>query len=78
MMQLYPANAAEALEFDKIRELLLQNCRSDSARERVRDLRFHTRLEYVQRELLQTEEYRQILSGTDYFPCDFTRNLQKD
>lgn len=77
-MQLYPAHAAEALEFDKVCELLKQKCRSDGARERVDSLRFHTRLEYVERDLLQTEEYRQLLGGSDYFPNDFTRNIQKE
>ncbi len=77
-MQLYPARAVEALEFDKITALLRLKCRTDSARERVDALNFHTRLEYVQRALLQTEEYRQLLNGSDYFPNDFTRNLQRE
>jgi len=78
MMQLYPAHAAEALEFDKVRDLLKQKCRTDGARERVEALRFHTKLDYVERALQQTEEFRQTLSGKDYFPNDFTRNLQKE
>jgi len=78
MMQLYPAHAAEALEFGKISELLKQKCRTDSAKERVATLRFHTRPEYVERALLQTEEYRQLLSGSDYFPNDFTKNMQRE
>lgn len=78
MMQLYPAHAAEALEFDKICQLLKQKCRTDSAKERVSGLRFHTRLDYVERSLHQTEEYRQVLSGADYFPNDFTRNIERE
>ncbi|RYG53965.1 MAG: DNA mismatch repair protein MutS, partial [Chitinophagaceae bacterium] len=78
MMQIYPAHAAEALEFNKIRELLKGKCRTDSARERSEALRFHTRLEYVRRELMQTEEFRQTLSGNDYFPNDFTVNLSRE
>jgi DNA mismatch repair protein MutS2 len=78
MMQLYPAHAAEALEFNKVCELLKQKCRTDSAKERVSSLRFHTRLDYVERALLQTEEYRQLLSGADYFPNDFTRNIERE
>jgi len=78
MMQLYPAHAAEALEFNKVRALLKQKCRTDAAKERAEQLRFHTRLEYVERSLLQTDEFRLILSGKDYFPNDFTRNLQRE
>ena len=77
-MQLYPAHAAEALEFHKVCELLKQKCRTDSARERVASMRFHTRLEYVEKTLIQTEEYRQLLSGSDHFPNDFTRNVQRE
>lgn len=78
MMQLYPAHAAELLEFSKVSALLQQKCRTDAARERVAQLRFHTKMEYVQNALLQTEEFRQALSGRDYFPNDFTRNLLKE
>lgn len=78
MMQLYPAHAAEALEFGKVSELLRQKCRTDSAKERAVNIRFHIRLDYIERALVQTEEYRQLLSGSDYFPNDFTRNLQRE
>ena len=78
MMQIYPAHAAEALEFNKITQLLKQKCRTDAAKERVDELRFHTRMDYVQRALMQTDEFRSILSGKDYFPNDFTKNLQRE
>jgi DNA mismatch repair protein MutS2 len=78
MIQLYPAHAAEALEFNKILKLLGQKCRTDTALERVQDMRFHTRLDYIERELLQTSEYKTILSGPDQIPNDFTRNVQKE
>ena len=78
MMQIYPAHAAEALEFNKIKDLLKQKCRTDSAKERVEALRFHTKLDFVQRALQQTEEFRQVLSGNEYFPNDFTRNIQRE
>lgn len=78
MMQLYPANAAESLEFTKIIDLLHLKCRTEAAHERVQQLRFHTRVEYVERAMLQTKEYKELLSAKDYFPNDFTRNLQKE
>jgi DNA mismatch repair protein MutS2 len=78
MMQLYPARAVEALEFNKISELLKHKCRTDSARERVASLRFHTRIDFIERSLKQTEEFRQVLVSSDHFPNDFTRNLQKE
>lgn len=78
MMQLYPAHAAESLEFSKIKQLLLQHCRTDAARERVESMRFMSRLEIIEKALLQTAEYKSTLGGSDYFPNDFTRNLQKE
>ena len=78
MMHLYPAHAAEALEFNKICLLLKQKCRTDAARERVENLRFHTKLEYVEQALLQTDEFKSVLKGSDYFPNDFTRNVEKE
>lgn len=78
MIQLYPAHAAEALEFDKIKHLLRQKCRTDLARERADNLRFHTRLEYVEKELSEAMEFKMLITGNDRFPNDFTDNLQKE
>lgn len=78
MMHLYPAHATEALEFNKICSLLVKKCRTDLARERAESLRFHTKLDYVQRELEQTHEYKSILSSGDHFPNDFTNNIHKE
>ncbi|MBS1687802.1 MAG: DNA mismatch repair protein MutS [Bacteroidetes bacterium] len=77
-MQLYPAHAAEALEFNKICQLLKQKCRTDAARERVEALRFHTHINYVKLALLETSEFKLILESADYFPNDYTRNVQKE
>ena len=77
-MQLYPAHAAESLEFHKVCDLLLQKCRTDAARERVVNIRFHTRMDHMARELQQTNEFKNILGGGEHFPNDFTRNMQKE
>jgi len=78
MMLLYPANAVEALEFNKVSLLLKYKCRTDAARERMEDLRFHTRLDYVEREMVQTSEFKAVLQGGDHFPNDFIQNVQKE
>ena len=77
-MQLYPAHAAEALEFHKVCDLLLQKCRTDAARERVDNIRFHTRMDHMERELTQASEFKNILQAGDQFPNDFTRNMLKE
>ena len=78
MMQLYPAHAAESLEFHKVCDLLLQKSRTDAARERVDNIRFHTRMDHMERELTQASEFKNILQAGDHFPNDFTRNMQKE
>lgn len=78
MLQLYPAHAADALEFTKIRDLLFEKCRTDEARSRVASMRFMSRLELIEKALKQTAEFRLTLGGGDYFPGGFTRNLQQD
>lgn len=77
-MHLYPAHAAESLEFNKIKQMLHSKCRTDAAHEHTDNIRFHTKLEYVERELRQTHEFKSILDSSDYFPNDFTTNLQKE
>src|ERR1044072_4577856 len=78
MLQLYPAHAAEALEFSKVRALLLEKCRTDEARSRVDAMRFMSRPELIEKALKQTAEFRLTLGGGDYFPGEFTRNLQQE
>ncbi|MCW3123371.1 MAG: mismatch repair protein MutS [Flavipsychrobacter sp.] len=78
MMQLYPAHAAEALEFNKVCDLLLHKCRTDAARERVVNIRFHTRMDHMEKELQQTNEFKSIQGGGDHFPNEFTRNMSKE
>ena len=78
MLQLYPAHAADALEFSKIRGLLLEKCRTDEARTRVESMRFMSRVELIEKALKQTAEFKLTLGGGDYFPGEFTRNLQQE
>jgi len=77
-MLLYPANAIEALEFNKICALLKQKCRSDLSRRHVDELRFHTHVDYVRPELEQANEFKTILQSSDFFPNDFTDNIQRE
>ncbi len=78
MIHLYPAHAAEALEFSKVKELLHKKCRTDAAHDHTENIRFHTKLEYVERELKQVHEFKSILESSDLFPNDYTTNLQKE
>jgi len=78
MLQTYPAQALDQLEFNKIKDLLLLHCRTDMARKKAEALRFHTRIDYVQTALQQTLEYKSTLESSDRFPNDFTRNVERE
>jgi len=76
-MKLFPESAYFQLEFDKIKSLLAAYCQSDHARDRANMLRIHTRKEFIDVELRQSYEFRQLLQGHVYFPNDHILNLAK-
>ena len=77
-MRLYPESAAVQLEFDKVKALLKAHCATDYAKNKADNLRIHTRKEYIELELKQTNEYKNISLLQQYFPNDFSLNLSKD
>ena len=77
-MKCFPESAFTQLEFDKIKNLIELNCRNDYAKRKVQQLRIHTRLEYIQRELQQTYEFKILLDSGVYFPNDFSTNISKE
>jgi DNA mismatch repair protein MutS2 len=77
-MKLYPDSAALQLEFDKIQELLHERCRSEWARTKALGLRIHTRKEFIDLELRQSFEYKQLIQNAIYFPNDYVLNLSKE
>lgn len=78
MLQFYPEQALERLEFEKIRQLLLLKCRTTYAKQASLNITFHTRKEYLEEALLQVHEYKQTLGGSDYFPNDFTKDITSE
>ena len=77
-MRLYPESAAVQLEFEKVKTLLKAHCATEIAKNKADNLRIHTRKEYIELELMQTNEYKQISLLQQYFPNDFSQNLSKD
>ncbi|GAO44495.1 endonuclease MutS2 [Flavihumibacter petaseus] len=77
-MKLFPESAAVQLEFEKIKTLLELHAKTEYARQKCRDLRIHTRLEFIETALRQSHEFRQLLLNAVYFPNDFILNLSKD
>lgn len=77
-MKLYPESASIQLEFNKIKELLANYCQSEHARDKAQQLRIHTRQEFIELELKQSHEYRQLIVNGIYFPNDYILNLSRE
>ena len=77
-MKLYPESASVQLEFDKIKNLLHEKCRFEYAKSKAEELRIHTRIEFIERELKQSHEFKQLLQNAIYFPNDYVLNLSKE
>jgi DNA mismatch repair protein MutS2 len=78
MIRFFPESALVQLEFDKIKQQLVEHCSTEYARSKASELRIHTRKEYINTELKQTDEYKSIINGGQYFPNDYILNLQKE
>ncbi len=77
-MKLFPESALVQLEFDKIKDLLVEHCKSEFAKKRSADLRIHTKKDFIHTELQQTHEYKLLQLNAQYFPNDYILNLSKD
>lgn len=77
-MRLYPESADVQLEFDKVKQLLFDKCRFELAKQRTTELRIHTKKEFIDRELRQAHEFKQLLQNAIYFPNDYTLNLHRE
>src|SRR5688572_17597476 len=77
-MKIYPESAIVQLEFDKIKALLNEKCRTEYAKTKAAELRIHTRKEFIDRELKQSHEYKQLMQNGINFPNDHILNLGRD
>ena len=77
-MKLFPESAYFQLEFDKVKSLLAAQCQTDHARNKAAELRIHTRKDFIETELRQSHEYRQLVQNAIYFPNDYILNLAKE
>jgi DNA mismatch repair protein MutS2 len=77
-MRLYPESALVQLEFDKIKALLHEKCRSEYAKDKAADLRIHTKKEFIDLQLKQAYEYKGLVENGIHFPNDYVLNLSHD
>ncbi|MGF7230014.1 endonuclease MutS2 [Arachidicoccus sp.] len=77
-MKIYPSNAAEQLEFDKVKVLVAAYCRTEYAKEKALNLRIHTLKDYIETELKQTHEFKLLSEQSLHFPNEVVLNIAKD
>ena len=77
-MLLYPTHTLEKLEFDKIRGLVAQYCRSESAKHMALALEPMTDAQEVRKHLLHVKDYRQINISGSHFPLDYVTDLSRE
>jgi DNA mismatch repair protein MutS2 len=77
-MKFFPESALVQLEFEKVKTLLALHCRTDYAKAKADGLRIHTKKEFIERELQQSNEFKGITQSGLYFPNDFVLHLQKE
>lgn len=77
-MKLFPESAHIQLEFTKVKDLLVTYCQSEYAKQKGSNLRIHTRKEFIEVELRQSHEFKQLLDNSIYFPNDSVLNLAKE
>lgn len=77
-MKLFPASAGVQLEFDKVKNLLAEHGRTEHAITKAKELRIHTRKEFIELELRQSHEYKQLLVNSIHFPNDHVLNIARD
>jgi DNA mismatch repair protein MutS2 len=76
-MKLYPGSAEQQLEFSKIKNYLSAYCNTEYAKEKVLQLRIHTKKEIITLQLQQTYECKLVLEQKQVFPNDFSLNLTR-
>ena len=77
-MKFFPQSALVQLEYNKIKDLLALHCRTEYAKDKANDLRIHTKKEFIEKELQQTNEFKLLSASGLHFPNDFVINLQKE
>lgn len=77
-MRVFPESALVQLEFDKIQSLLTEHCKTEYAKSKAENLRIHTRKEFIELELQQSNEYKLLIEGGQYFPNDHILNVSRE
>ena len=78
IMKFFPESALQQLEYEKVKTLLAEYCKTAFAKDKAATLRIHTKKEFIELELQQSYEYKLLLQSGQYFPNDFVLNISKE
>jgi DNA mismatch repair protein MutS2 len=74
----FPESAPVQLEFDKVKVLLQEHCKTELGKQMADELRLHTHIDYVKTALQQAHEYKQLVLIQQHFPNDHVLNLKQE
>ena len=77
-MKFFPESTLVQLEYEKVKVLLSNHCKTEFGKAKCAALRIHTKKEFIETELRQTNEYKLITQGGQFFPNDFIANIAKE
>ena len=77
-MKFFPESALVQLEYEKVKTLLAEYCRTEYAKTKASNLRIHTKKEFIDLELRQGYEYKLVSQSGQYFPNDFVLNISRE
>ncbi|MBP6432070.1 MAG: DNA mismatch repair protein MutS [Ferruginibacter sp.] len=77
-MKFFPSSALVQLEYEKVKALLIELCKTEFGKAKASQLRIHTKKEFIDVELQQTNEYKLIAQSGQFFPNDFIANISKE
>ena len=62
-MKFFPESALVQLEYEKVKSILGEHCKTEYAKSRAVALRIHTRKDFIELELKQSYEYKLLIQG---------------
>jgi DNA mismatch repair protein MutS2 len=77
-MKFFPESALVQLEYEKVKTLLAEYCRTEYGKGKANNLRIHTKKEFIETELRQGYEYKLVVQSGQYFPNDFVLNVSRE
>ncbi|HEY0677549.1 MAG TPA: DNA mismatch repair protein MutS [Chitinophagaceae bacterium] len=77
-MKVFPESALVQLEFNKVKALLAEHCKTEYGQEKAEELRVHTRKDFISLDLQQSNEYKLVIQSGIYFPNDHALNISRE